>query len=240
MRNAVVPEGRVPAWDLPTRLFHWALVVLVASAWVSFQFSEEIGDTRLKWHRWNGLLLLTLIVWRLLWGMGGPPNVRFASFVRSPVAAAAYGRDLIRGIPRRFLGHNPIGAYMVLALLAVTGTIAGLGLFAVEENDLATGPLYRLAGNEIAKVATSWHRFLFEPVLLILITVHVAANVAYGVFKKEPLIPAMITGQRPAGIYEDSPADAVATRPLLRAVVCLAAAVALVFGGILALGGRLP
>jgi len=239
--NFAVSEARVPAWDLPTRMFHWMLVVLVVSAWISFEFSEEIGDARLKWHRWNGLAVLTLVVWRILWGVSGPTNARFSHFVRGPAAVMDYARDLVRGTPRRFLGHNPLGALMVLALLACVGAIGSLGLFAVEHNDLATGPLYRLAGNEVAKVATSWHRFLFEPVLIALVALHIVANVLYGFVKKEPLIPAMITGSKPPGVYEDVPPLAPPlSRPLLRAFLCLAAATLLVFGGILAMGGRLP
>lgn len=234
------PAPAIRAWDLPTRVFHWTLVALVLCAWVSFEFSETFDDPRLVWHRWNGLALLTVIVWRLLWGIAGPRNVRFAAFVRGPWTAATYGRDLIQGRPRRFLGHNPLGAYMVLALLAVAGTIAGLGLFAVEENDLATGPLYRLAGNDLAKVATGWHRYLFEPVLLVLVAAHIAANVLYGVIKKDPLIQAMITGRKPAHDYEDAARTPPPGQPILRALVILAISAALVFGGIWALGGRLP
>ncbi len=239
--TSAAPSPAVRAWDLPTRIFHWTLVALVLCAWVSFEFSETFDDPRLVWHRWNGLALLTVIVWRLLWGIAGPRNVRFNAFVRSPWAAAAYGRDLIQGQPRRFLGHNPLGAYMVLALLAVTGTIGALGLFAVEDNDLATGPLYRLAGNELAKVATGWHRYLFEPVLLVLIGLHVAANVLYGVLKKDPLIPAMVTGQKPAAAYEDATENPQEPgQPVARALILLAVAALIVFGGIWALGGRFP
>ena len=236
----MVTGPTVIAWDLPTRLFHWTLVLGVVCAWVSFEFAEAFGDERLVWHRWNGLFLLTLIVWRLLWGIVGPGPARFSSFVSGPAAALGYARDLGRGRPRRFLGHNPLGAMMVLALLAVAATIGTLGLFAVEENDLATGPLYRLAGNDLAKVATGWHRFLFEPVLVGLIAVHIAANALYGFLKKEPLVAAMITGRKPADNYEDADLARPLKRPAVRASVCLLLAATLVFGGILALGGKLP
>jgi len=232
--------ARVPAWDLPTRLFHWTLVLLLATAWASFEFSEALGDERLVYHRWNGLSLLTLIVWRVLWGLVGPGTARFATFVRGPAAALGYGRDVVRGVPRHFVGHNPLGALLIVALLALVGTMGTLGLFTVEENELATGPLYRYAGEAWAKVATSWHRFLFEPVLLALAALHIAANVLYGLVKKEPLIAAMITGDKPAADYEDAAGAAPLARPGRRALVCLGAAVAIVFGTILALGGKLP
>jgi cytochrome b len=231
---------RIPAWDLPTRVFHWTLVALLIGAWASFEFSESLGDDRLVWHRWNGLVLLTVIVWRVLWGFSGPGQVRFASFVRGPGAAIRYARDLAGGVPRRFLGHNPLGGLIVIALLALVGTIGTLGLFALEENDLATGPLYRYAGEAWAKVATSWHRFLFEPVLLVLAALHIAANVFYSVFKKDPLIPAMITGMKPDAVYEDALLAKPIAHPIRRALLLLAAAAIIVFGGIVALGGKLP
>lgn len=230
----------VPAWDLPTRVFHWTLVLLIACAWLTFEFSEELDDPRLVWHRWNGLALLTLTVWRILWGFAGPSNVRFTSFVRGPEAALQYARDLAAGTPRRFLGHNPAGGLVVVIMIALVATIGTLGLFALEHNDNATGPLYRYAGEAWAKVFTSWHRFLFEPVLLIVIAIHIAANILYGVVKKEPLIPAMITGQKPAADYEDGIGGIAIAHPVRRALALLAISAVMVFGGILALGGKLP
>ena len=241
MTEASAVPAKVEAWDLPTRVFHWTLVALIACAWLSFEFSEELDDPQLVWHRWNGLALLTLIVWRIFWGFAGPPNARFRSFVRSPAAAVRYARDFASGTPRRYLGHNPLGGLVVVALIALVGTIGTLGLFALEHNDLATGPLYKYAGEAWAKVATSWHRFLFEPVLLIFVAIHIAANVLYGVVKKEPLIPAMITGQKPAAHYEDTAVAPIPlARPVGRALLLLAISATVIVGGIWALGGKLP
>ncbi len=227
------------AWDLPTRLFHWTLVFLVISAWVSFRYAESFSDYLLKWHRWNGLAILTLLVWRLLWGFAGTSTARFSSFVTSPLAALSYARDLFTGRTRRFLGHNPLGAWMVLALVATLFVQATLGLFTVEHNDLTAGPLYRLVSEEATKFASRWHHLVFDWILLPLVVVHVAANVLYGLIKREPLIPAMITGRKPAADYEDL-ADAKTTgRPMLRAAVLLALAAALVLGTIRLLAGRL-
>lgn len=240
MPETIVSAASVPAWDLPTRVFHWTLVALIFCAWISFEFSEELGDPRLVWHRWNGLAILTLIVWRILWGFAGPGSVRFASFVRGPFATLTYARDLFSGRPRHFIGHNPLGGLVILALIGLAGAIGTLGLFTLEHNDLATGPLYKYAGEAWAKTWTSWHRFLFEPVLIILIAVHIAANVLYGVVKKEPLIPAMITGKKPSADYEDMALSAPISHPVPRAVAHLAIAATIVFGSIFALGGKLP
>jgi len=231
----------VPSWDLPTRVFHWTLVLLIAGAWLTFEYSEELGDPRLVWHHWNGLALLTLIVWRILWGFAGPAKARFTSFVRGPAAIVQYACDLATGTPRRFLGHNPAGGLVVVVLIALVAAIGTLGLFALEHNDLATGPLYKYAGDAWAKVFTSWHRFLFEPVLLILIGIHITANILYGVVKKDPLISAMITGQKPATTYEDAAIVAAPlARPIPRALFLLALAATIVFGSIWALGGKFP
>lgn len=240
MPDTTANDAQVRAWDLPTRVFHWTLVALIFCAWASFEFSEELDDPRLVWHRWNGLALLTLIVWRLLWGVAGPGNARFTSFVRGPSAALQYGRDLIRGTPRPFLGHNPLGSVLIVALLGLVATIGTLGLFALEHNDLATGPLYKYAGAAWAKIWTSWHRFLFEPVLLVLIAIHIAANVFYGIVKKDPLITAMITGRKPDLDYEDERLATPLAQPIRRAVLLLVSAALIVFGGLFALGGKFP
>ena len=232
-------SGRVLAWDVPTRVFHWALVLLVLSAWVSYRYSENFSDHLLKWHRWNGLAILTLMVWRILWGFAGSSTARFSSFVRSPSDAARYARDLVAGRTRLFLGHNPLGGLMVVALLLVLTVQASLGLFTVEHNDLTAGPLYRLVSEAATKTASKWHHLVFDRVLLPLIVLHIAANLFYGLMKREPLIPAMITGRKPAAAYEDASELRPAGRPLVRALALLALSAALVLGTIRLLAGRL-
>lgn len=209
-------------------------------AWVSFRYAEAIGDFTLRWHRWNGYAVLVLIVFRLIWGFAGSSTARFFTFVRWPWDAARYGIAMLRGGGRHFLGHNPLGTYMVLALLGLVALQAGLGLFVVEHNDSgAYGPLYRLVSEETYKKLTVWHRWLFYWGLLLLIPVHVLANVLYGLVKKDPLIRAMVTGTKPAGDYEDAGGAVFIERPMGRASTCLVIAAAIVFGGILALGGKL-
>ena len=230
---------KVAAWDLPTRLFHWALVLCVASAWISYRFAEVIGDTTLIWHRCNGLFILTLLVWRVLWGFAGSSTARFSSFVRSPMTAWRFARDLAGGRARHYLGHNPLGAWMVLAMLAALFTQAGAGLFATDENELTGGPLYRLVSEAANAWATRWHGRVFHYVILPLVAIHIAANVLYGRLRNEPLITAMVTGSKPAGAYEDAATAELPNRPVIRAVLCLAVAAALVLGTIFGFGGKL-
>lgn len=231
--------GSVAAWDLPTRIFHWALVLTVASAWASYEFSSELGDRTLVWHRWNGLAVLSLLIWRVLWGIFGSSTARFSSFVKGPLAAVGYARDLSQGRSPLYLGHNPLGALMVLALIGVLLVQGGFGLFAVDDNDLVGGPLHRLVEEETNTWATGWHARIFDYAILPLVAVHVAVNALYGLVKKEPLIPAMLSGRKPRAAYEDAPALEQPTNVLWRAFLCLVAAKLLLFGTIVLAGGRL-
>jgi cytochrome b len=231
------PTGKVRAWDGPTRLFHWTLVLLIASAWVSFEFSEKFADFNLVWHRWNGLAILVLVVWRLLWGFVGSSTSRFSAFVKWPWTAAGYGLDLLRGRDRHFLGHNPLGTYMILALLGLVALQATFGLFTLEHNDTVAGPLKRIASEDTVKRLSFFHRRGFN-VILAFVGLHVVANLGYQLFKKDPLITGMITGRKPASDYEDAREAKIVARPALRALVCLVLAAGIVFGGILALGGK--
>jgi cytochrome b len=230
----------VLAWDAPTRLFHWTLVALIVAAVVSVQFAEQLGDSLLKWHRRIGIAILVLLVWRVAWGFLGSSTARFTAFVGGPRHVLDYFGKLLRGVSVRYLGHNPLGAYMVLALLLAVGGHASLGLFTVEHNDITAGPLYRLLSEDAVKQVSRLHRLAFYWLLLPLIGAHVAANVLYGVVKREPLIPAMITGRKPAAEYVDAAEAVPVRRPLVRALVLLAVSAAVVLGTIKALGGRLP
>lgn len=238
-RPTVAERRHVRAWDLPTRVFHWSLVLALISAWASFRFAETVGDATMKWHRYTGYVVLILVVWRLLWGFVGSSTSRWSSFVRWPWTAAGYLVDLLRGRPRHFLGHNPLGTYMVLALLGVVGGQAILGLMTVEHNDVTWGPLYKLVSEDTYKRITYFHVRLFDYVILPLAGAHIFANALYGWLKKDPLIPAMITGRKPAAAYEDIAEAAIVANAAVRAVICLAIAVAVVLGSISALGGKL-
>lgn len=241
---------RIPVWDLPTRLFHWLLVLLVLSSWVSFEFNEAFGDPELVWHRYNGYAVLVLVIWRLLWGIVGSPASRFANFLAWPWTALGYGLDLARNREAHYLGHNPLGSYMILALLALVALQGILGLFATEHNSVMWGPLAILISDESSAWYGEIHSWMFEAVLLVVIAIHVIANILYRVVKKDQLIEAMVIGTKPAADYEDQAAIAGATaadRPatatppgtMLRAFVCLVVAIAIFAGGIIGAGGKL-
>lgn len=229
----------VRAWDLPTRIFHWVLVLLIVSAWVSIEFSNEIGDTTMKWHRYNGYALLIIILWRLLWGLFGSSTSRFGNFVRSPGAALSYATGLLRGRERHYLGHNPLGSYMILALLATVAFQTTLGLFSTEHNYLTWGPLAPLISDNLTKSITGLHQEFFDLAILPLIGIHIVANFAYAAFKRDPLVKAIVTGRKPAGEYADESEAQITGAPMVRALACLAVSAAIVLGGILMAGGKL-
>ena len=246
MMHAMSDEGRnsgiaskVRAWDLPTRLFHWLLAILILLAWASWRYSELLNDPTLKIHRWNGQAILVLIVWRLLWGFVGSSTSRFSAWLWWPWTTVAYAFHILRGRTPLYLTHNPLGAYMILLLLAAVTGQAITGLVAVEHNDLTAGPLYRLASEETQKKVTGWHTTYFYWWVLVLVPIHILANFWYGLAKKEPLITAMVTGRKPAADYLDAPEATLVGRPMARALVCLLIAAGLVLGIIYgALGGK--
>jgi cytochrome b len=228
----------VRVWDLPTRLFHWGLLALVAGAWVSRRFAENVGDHSLVWHRWNGYAILTLLVFRLLWGLVGSSTARFSSFLRGPGAALRYLADLLKGRERRYLGHNPLGTWMIVALfLALVGQ-AALGLFSLDGDGFVAGPLNRLVSDEEAQMFGRWHAQGFN-VILLLATIHIVAISGYALIKHDPVVRAMISGRKPAALYEDAPEAAITAHANLKGLACLVLAGAVVLGGITLLGGRL-
>ena len=177
--------ARIRVWDLPTRAFHWLLVVCVVAAFVTV----KIGGNAMVWHGRIGLAVVGLLVFRIVWGFAGSTYARFASFVRGPAAIRAYLRGDWQGE-----GHNPLGALSVLALLGVLLALVSTGLFA--NDDIAfEGPLYALVGKELSDRARGIHH-LFEPLILLLVFLHVAAIAFYVRVRKETLVMPMITGWR--------------------------------------------
>jgi cytochrome b len=169
---------------LPVRLFHWLLAALIAFSWWS------IRNHHTDWHIWSGCAILTLLVFRLLWGFVGSSTARFSSFVREPRALGDYWRGRWSGI-----GHNPLGALSVLALLAALAVQVGLGLVSEDEDGLYMGPLATLVSTDTAGKARDLHELWFK-VLLALIALHVLAILYYRVRGKGLTWP-MITGRAP-------------------------------------------
>ena len=176
---------RIRVWDWPTRLFHWLLVVLIAAAW----WTGEEED--LVWHYRIGMLVLMLVLFRLIWGIIGGSTARFTRFVKGPRAIAAY----LRGTSPPAVGHNPLGALSVLALLGLVSLVVALGLFATDDDGLDPGPLSHLVSYEAAERAQELHETAFD-LLLVVVAIHVVAILYYWLFKRDNLVGPMLTGWR--------------------------------------------
>lgn len=188
----------VHIWDLPTRLFHWALVVCIVGAFVSV----KLGGLYMDWHVRFGCTALGLILFRLLWGFIGPRYARFTHFVRGPAAVARY----LKGAAAP-AGHNPLGALSVLALLLVIGFQAVSGLFTTDDI-MTQGPLFGHVSEAVSAAMTSWHK-LNEWVILALVALHIAAVLWYALVRRKRLVRAIITGKVDA---KDVPAGTAPTQ----------------------------
>jgi cytochrome b len=179
--NRVSSEDQ-PIWDLPVRLVHWTLACLIAFSWWS------VHNHHTDWHIWSGCAILTLLIFRLLWGFVGSSTARFASFVRGPSAVRDYLRGRWSGI-----GHTPLGALSVLALFGALAVQVGLGLISEDEDGLYLGPLARLVSIDTSDKARDLHETWFN-VVLGLIALHVAAIIFYRLRGRHLTRP-MITGR---------------------------------------------
>lgn len=184
--------NRTRIWDVPVRLFHWILVLLIGSAWWTAE-EHLIGP-----HRLIGYSILTLVVFRLAWGFLGSTTARFSHFVRGPGSVASYiGHDMFRRGAVSAPGHNPLGGWSVIAMLALLLAQPLLGLFAVDVDGLESGPFAHLVDFDTARWAAETHELVFN-LLMVVIALHVLAILFYRLVKGERLVSSMITGSRAA------------------------------------------
>lgn len=174
---------RIKVWDLPTRIFHWLLFVTVVAALIT----GLQGGNWMVWHGRIGLTILYLLVFRLIWGLLGSTYARFWQFFPTPGRLIAYFKGRWNGV-----GHNPIGAFSVFALLGVLTWQVGSGLFA--NDDIAfDGPLYPLVSKATSDWLTSWHRTTMW-VVIGLVSLHVLAILFYRLVRGKDLVTPMVRG----------------------------------------------
>ncbi|MFM8517764.1 MAG: cytochrome b/b6 domain-containing protein [Nevskiaceae bacterium] len=201
-------------WDLPVRVIHWSLLLCVIGAWLT----REIEGDWFVWHTRFGYAVLLLVVTRLLWGFVGTRHARFASFVRGPTSILRYLRGEAASPPNVPVGHNPLGALMVLALLGLLLTQALTGLFA-NDQIMETGPLFGYVSSTTSDALTTVHKQVFD-LIVAAVFVHVAAALFYLWVKHDNLILPMLTGRKsadrvPAGEEIRSSRTAVAVAVLI-------------------------
>lgn len=209
---------RFRIWDLPTRLFHWSLVLLVLALFVTAQ----VGGNAMVWHMRCGYAVFALLLFRLVWGFAGGHWSRFRSFVFSPRLTWAY----LQGRLPEPAGHSPLGALSVFALLAALGAQVGSGLFADDEIAFS-GPLGRWVSSDTVSLATWYHTEVGRPVVIALIVLHLCAIAFYTLARRKVLVRPMVTGDKLL-VDRDTRTSRDHWRSRVFALIILAAAVAAV------------
>jgi cytochrome b len=222
--------GAVRVWDLPTRLFHWSLVLCVVGSFIS----AKIGGNAMTWHLGFGYAVCALLAFRLVWGFAGGHWSRFANFLYGPAALLRYLRGEGRDDEHLDVGHTPLGSVSVFAMLIFLSAQVASGLFADDEI-ATTGPLNKLVSSAAGLWFSGYHRSIGQWVLLALILLHVAATLTYRVRLRIDLIGPMISGDKvlrsgvPAS--EDGDATRALAAVLLTACAAIVACVVTVVGG---------
>jgi len=209
-------------WDLPLRAFHWLFAASILASWLT----AEPGSSWMQWHIRLGYWMLGLLTFRIIWGLVGPRHARFASFLRGPRATWRYARGFLgRESPLHSAGHNPLGGIMVLVMLLLVAFQVGTGLFATDDI-VWTGPYNPSVSSETARLLTSLHHRNFN-LIWAAIALHVGAISYYAFVKKQNLVPAMLTGWKPA---EGVPAgEAITSSELWKALIVMILSAAAVY-----------
>ncbi|MEZ5642964.1 MAG: cytochrome b/b6 domain-containing protein [Burkholderiaceae bacterium] len=179
----------VRIWDLPTRLFHWLLAVSV----IGLIVTAKVGGDAMNWHFRLGYVVFALLLFRLMWGFVGGRWSRFASFFPTPARLGRYLRGQAR--PEDHAGHNPLGAFSVLAMLLVLAAQVGTGLFS--DDDIAfAGPLTGLVAGSTVRAASSYHKDVGQLLVIGLVALHLLAIAFYFFAKRKNLVRPMVTGDK--------------------------------------------
>lgn len=195
---------KVRVWDLPLRCFHWALLALVLFSAGSGLLGEELGAGAAEWHARSGYGILSLLVFRFVWGFCGGAQARFASFLRGPAAVADYLRRALRGEAPFALGHNPAGGWSVAAMLVALALQAVSGLFLADEDTAFAAPLSKYVSHRTEDALGAFHEFN-AALLFGFVALHLAAIAYYHFVKREGLVRAMISGEKSLPTQPDAP-----------------------------------
>jgi cytochrome b len=207
----------VRVWDLPTRLFHWGLALCV----IGLIITGNVGGNAMVWHGRLGYAVLTLLLFRLTWGVVGGHWSRFGNFLYGPASIVAYLRGQSR--PEHHVGHNPLGMFSVLAMLLILLAQVGSGLFADDEIAF-TGPLAGLVSGDWVGQATSYHKKVGKLILIALVALHLGAIAFYKLVKKQNLVRPMIVGDKAVQTAVPESRDNARTRLLALVLLLLCAA----------------
>ncbi len=207
---------KIRVWDLPTRLFHWALVAAV----VGLAITGTIGGNAMVWHFRFGFSVLTLLLFRIVWGLVGGRWSRFGAFIYSPASVINYLKG--KGKPEHGIGHSPIGAGSVFAMLGFLLAQVGTGLLSDDEIAFS-GPLTRFVSNATVGLATNYHKNIGKWIVLALVVLHIAAIALY-LWRKHNLVGAMLHGDKELVTAAPASRDDMAARLLALGVLLVCAA----------------
>jgi cytochrome b len=205
----------IRVWDLPTRLFHWSLL----AAFVGAYLTGDVFDL-LEPHQWIGLVMVFLLSFRLVWGFVGSTTARFSQFVRGKEAVSDYLNGRWQGV-----GHNPLGGWSVVAMLALLVAMTITGLFANNDADF-TAPLTFLVSDSVSSLLTSAHHLLFK-LLLVLVAIHIGAIFFYKIVLAKDLVTPMLKGDAPAELDSD---ESTQGGGMIAVIVALVMAILAVWG----------
>lgn len=194
----------VRVWDLPTRVFHWALALCI----VGLVITGSVGGNAMVWHFRIGLTVLALLMFRLAWGLVGGRWSRFAAFIYSPRSIINYIRG--QGKPEHSVGHTPTGAGSVFALLALLLAQVGSGL--ISDDEIASaGPLVRFVSTATSNLATNYHKNIGKWIILALVVMHLAA-IGFYLWRKHNLIKPMLHGDKQMAVAVPASRDDATSR----------------------------
>jgi cytochrome b len=195
---------RIRIWDLPTRGFHILLALCVAGLIAT----GEIGGRAMQWHFWIGYAVLTLVLFRIIWGFVGGHWSRFVNFVPSPRRLVVYALSLRHSQAQRSIGHNPLGALSVLGMLSLL-LLQVVSGFMTDDEIANTGPWVALVPSEWVTLASEYHSDVGKVLLILLIALHIATVLYYKRIKNDDLITPMLTGDK---IFSEPTHDSRDTR----------------------------
>ncbi|WP_286234236.1 cytochrome b/b6 domain-containing protein [Thalassotalea sediminis] len=175
-------------WDLPIRIFHWLLVITISALWYTSEPDNNMIETHIK----LGFFALGLIIFRICWGIVGTKHAIFVNFLPTPTRLKHY----LKG-KQQTPGHNPMGAFMVVAFLLLIGSQATSGLF-INDDIFSSGPYYGVLSGELEKLMNTIHHWGFD-LILIASVIHVGAVIYYRVAKGKNLVKPMFTGKKQEG-----------------------------------------
>lgn len=202
-------NNKIKVWDLPTRVFHWGMILLLGCLW----WTADAGE--MDWHQVLAYSLMIFIIFRLIWGVIGSDTSRFSHFIKHPKTVLDYMKQTKHRGVTSSVGHNPLGGYMVITLILLVSTQLISGLFTTDEV-FTEGPLYPFVSSDTGSLMTWIHRKVFY-VMLGLASIHVLA-VIYHSIKGDSVIAPMITGYKQVS---DKGQLAPKFKPILMALLLL-------------------